>query len=167
MHFEVGEQVVHRVYGLGEIIELDEKTLLGHTAQYYVVRTGNLTLWVQVSDADGCSLRLPTPIGDFEKLSAILSGPAQPLSANRMERMTHLADQLKDGKLASFCRVIRDLTFHRQSKKMNENDKAVLERALSFLLDEWALSNSISIAQARNTLDHLLNFPISLYVHFH
>jgi RNA polymerase-interacting CarD/CdnL/TRCF family regulator len=157
MDFQIGEQVVHRVFGLGEIIKLDEKTIQGRTSSYYVVRISDITLWVLVNNAAGSSLRLPTPAGDFEEIFAILSGPGQPLSTDRLERKNQLAAQLKDGKLSSFCRIVRDLTFRRQSKKMNENDKDVLGLAKNLLLSEWAASLSIPIAQANLDLDHLLS----------
>ena len=161
MMFQVGDQVVHRVYGLGEIIHLDEKTLSGHTDHYYVVRIRDLTLWVQVNEGDESSLRLPTPVGDFEKLFAILSGPGQPLSTDRFERRTQLADQIKDGKLTSVCSVVRDLVFRQRNQKMNDNDAAVLERAEKFLLAEWALSLSISIPQAKRDLYDLLGREVA------
>jgi CarD family transcriptional regulator len=157
MIFQVGDQVIHRVHGPGKIIQLDEKTFLGQTAYYYVVQIRDLILWVQVNDSDARSLRLLTPVGDFEKLFAILRSPGQPLPTDRLERKTELADQLKDGKLSSVCTVVRDLTFHSKTQKMNENDKAVLERAENFLLNEWAISLSISVSQARHDINQLLN----------
>jgi RNA polymerase-interacting CarD/CdnL/TRCF family regulator len=36
--FQVGDQVIHWVYGLGEIIHLVEKELSGKTDKYYVVQ---------------------------------------------------------------------------------------------------------------------------------
>ena len=39
--FQVGDQVIHWAHGLGVIIQLDEKSLSGHTQQYYVVETSN------------------------------------------------------------------------------------------------------------------------------
>ena len=156
MIFQVGDQVVHWNHGLGEIIQIDEKRLNGRTLQYYVLKTRDLTIWVPVSEAGDNRLRLPTPPGDFEALFAILSSPAQPLSDDRSTRKTQLSDQLKDGKLASVCRALRDLTFHLRTKKINEDDKAVMERAQNFLLNEWALSLSVSVAQAKKQLQHLL-----------
>jgi RNA polymerase-interacting CarD/CdnL/TRCF family regulator len=161
MMYQIGDQVVHRVYGLGEIIQLDEKTLSGHTHPYYVVRNRDLTLWVQVNDDDTSSLRLPTPISDFEKLFAILRSPGQPLSTDRFERRTQLADQIKDGKLTSVCGVVRDLVFRQRTQKMNDNDTAVLERAQNFLLNEWAHSLSIPIYQAKRELCDLLGEDVT------
>jgi RNA polymerase-interacting CarD/CdnL/TRCF family regulator len=155
--FQAGDQVVHWNYGLGEIIQVDEKRLYGQTLQYYMVKIRDLTIWVPVSEAGEISLRYPTPPRDFEALFSILSGPAQLLSDDRLMRKTQLGDQLKDGKLSSVCQTVRDLTFRRRTKKMSETDKAIMERAQNFLLSEWAFSLSITVVQARTHLNYLLD----------
>ncbi len=156
MNFQIGDRVVHSVYGLGEIIQLDEKKISGHTTKYYVVRVSELTIWVPINDTGDSSIRYPTPASDFDGLFAILRSPGEPLSEDRLARKSQLTDQTKDGKLSSVCRAVRDLTYHRHTKKMNENDNATLERLQNFLLNEWAVSLSISFAQARHDLSLLL-----------
>jgi RNA polymerase-interacting CarD/CdnL/TRCF family regulator len=156
MGFQVGDQVVHSIYGVGEIIQVDEKKIAGNTAQYYVVQIGTLTLWVPVNSNGDSTLRYPTPASEFSEIFTILSGPAQPLAQDRLARKTQLADQIKDGKLASVCKAIRDLTNHRKTQKMNEYDTATLERIKTFLLNEWCISLSVPLTQARQDLHHLL-----------
>ena len=156
MNFQVGDQVVHWNYGLGEIIQIVEKRLNGRTSQYYVVKVRDLTVFVPVSEAGDGRLRFPTPPGDFEDLFSILSSPAQPLPDDRQQRKIQLSNLLKDGKLDSLCRALRDLTFHCRTRKMNENDKTVLERAQNLLVSEWALSLSVTVAQASKHLNQLL-----------
>jgi RNA polymerase-interacting CarD/CdnL/TRCF family regulator len=156
MAFQVGDQVIHCAYGLGEIIQLDEKELFGRTSKYYVVKIRDLTIWVPMSEMGERCLRFLTPAEDFKKLFDILSSPGEPLSADRLERKNQLMEQLKDGTLESVCRVVRDLAFHKRMKKTNENDSAVLSRARSFLLDEWSVVLSVPIYEAENDLRELL-----------
>lgn len=160
-NFQVGEKVVHWVYGLGEIIQLDEKKLQGKTLQYYVVQIRDLTLWVPAGDEGETCLRYPTPASEFRELFTILKQPGEPLSENRLLRKTQLADQLKDGKLSSICRTVRDLTVQGRVKKLNENDTQYLDRARNLLLTEWAVSLSVPLEQARDELNHLLGVEAS------
>jgi RNA polymerase-interacting CarD/CdnL/TRCF family regulator len=127
--FQVGDKVIHWAYGLGEIIQLDEKELFGHTSKYYVVKIRDMTIWVPITDMGERCLRFLTPAGDFKMLFGILASPGEPLSADRLERKNQLMEQLKDGRLESICRVVRDLAFHKRMKKVNENDSSVLARA--------------------------------------
>jgi RNA polymerase-interacting CarD/CdnL/TRCF family regulator len=63
---------------------------------------------------------------------------------------------MKEGSLEGFCRVVRDLTWWGSTKKLNVDDRSVLERAQSFVVNEWMLSFSISQTQAQKELNHLL-----------
>jgi RNA polymerase-interacting CarD/CdnL/TRCF family regulator len=160
--FQVGDQVIHWAYGLGKIIQLDEKEFSGHTSMYYVVQIRDLTLWVPINGTGESRLRFPTPAQDFQKLFDLLASPGEPLSADRYERQNQLMEQLKDGSLESFCRVVRDLTLHKRTKKMNDKDSSILERARSFLLNEWSVALSVPIPQAEKELKELLEGHRSL-----
>lgn len=158
--FHLGDKVVHCNYGLGEIIQLDEKVISGQLTQCYVVQIRDLTIWVP-SGADGTgSLRRPTPRSRFEKLFAILSSPAEPLSDNRLERKTQLSESMKNGKLEGICRVIRDLSYLGLSRKLSESDKTILLRAQDFLLSEWVYSLSVSLDQAQKEMARLLGAQV-------
>jgi RNA polymerase-interacting CarD/CdnL/TRCF family regulator len=156
MEFQVGDKVIHWTYGLGEIVELDEKVLAGQTTSYYVVRIADMSIWVPIDQVNGDSLRLPTPAHDFQRLFTILGSPGEPLSEDRLERKTQLQKKMRDGTLESICEVIRDLSFANNIKKLNENDAATLNRAKSLLLSEWGISLSVPMNQAEDALNSLL-----------
>jgi len=156
MDFQVGDKVVHWVYGPGEIINLEEKVLSGHTSLYYVVQVNDLTLWVPSDENGRRSIRFPTPASEFEDLFILLRSPGEPLSKDRLERKLDLSQRMKDGSLESICRVIRDLNYFRQTQKLSDSDTATLDRAQKFLLSEWRISLSIPVAQAEKELKRLL-----------
>ena len=156
MDYQVGEKVVHWKYGMGEILQLDEKPLAGQMTRCYVVRIRDLTIWVPIHQMGDSSLRLPTPRDEFKNLFAILSSPGELLSNDRLERRTQLIEKIRDGKLESICQVVRDLSFYRQAKKLNDHDKTILERAQNFLLTEWRLALTVSLPEAERELERLL-----------
>lgn len=169
MMFQVGDRVVHWAHGPGEIIQIDEKELAGRRQEYYVVQIRDMMLWVPVTGSydgngnnggNGGSLRRPTPADDFERLFKILTGPADVLTDDRMERKTLLLERLKDGTLESVCLVIRDLVNHGRVKKMNDYDSAILERARNFLLNEWSVALAIPLSQAAMELQELIALKI-------
>jgi RNA polymerase-interacting CarD/CdnL/TRCF family regulator len=156
MDYQVGDKIIHSYFGLGEIVQMDEKFIHERQMLCYVVRTRDLTIWVTADNPDESSIRPPTPRCDFEKLFAILRSPGGPLPIDRYERKTHLIERMKDGNLSSICSVIRDLAFYRREKKLNDYDKSTLERAQNFLLSEWVYSLSVSLVQANSELMKLL-----------
>ena len=156
LDFQVGDQVIHWVHGLGEIIKVDEKELSGETRMYYEVQIENLILFIPVDDKDSKYLRYPTPKKEFKKLFLILSSPGEPLPVDRYDRQLFLADKLEDRSLKSICLVVRDLTMHKRVDKMNESDNSTLKRARNSLLNEWSGVLSVPIQQAEMELDELL-----------
>jgi RNA polymerase-interacting CarD/CdnL/TRCF family regulator len=157
MNFQAGDKVVHWAHGPGEVIQVEDKSLAGQTVRYYAVRVKDLVVWVPVTGTDNTSLRPPTPAREFSGLYNILKGPAEPVLEDRLQRKTQLSERLRDGRLESICRVIRDLSFYGHKKKLSESDTQILERARAFLLDEWRLSLATTLDQARKELENLLD----------
>jgi RNA polymerase-interacting CarD/CdnL/TRCF family regulator len=156
MQFQVGDSVVHWTYGPGIIVQIDKKVITGSKTECYVVKIGEMTLWVPLSRADSGSLRPPTPAAKFTELLKILRSPGQPLSSDRLERRTYLIGQLKGGTLEAICQLVRDLSTLKRTGKMNDHDKIILERSQKFLLTEWEIVLSVPANQAEQTLRQLL-----------
>jgi RNA polymerase-interacting CarD/CdnL/TRCF family regulator len=154
--FQIGDKVIHCTYGLGEIARTEEKIIHGNPTHCYVVRTADLTIWVPMNGSEQNSLRTPTPPEEFERLSAILTDPGETLLEDRVLRKNQLLAQMKSGQLASICEVVRDLTQFKQSRKLNDQEKSILERAINSLLTEWTHSLGIPLDQAYQNMTELL-----------
>lgn len=156
MNYHEGDSVMHCTYGLGKIIQLEERTLYGPTMLYYAVQIGDMTVWVPADDRLATRLRPPTRGKEFQGLLDILTGPADLLPEDRHERKELLVEWLKDGRAESLCRVIRSLANQRQVRSLNDNDQILMRRAQHALIGEWGYSLSIPIAQAELELQQLL-----------
>jgi CarD family transcriptional regulator len=156
MSFEIGDKVIHCVFGLGEITQIEEKPINGQLTNCYVVKITDLTIWIPIDDLQQNSLRLPTPPEEFVKVLPILSSPTETLVDDRVLRKHQLIEQLRDGQLASICRVVRDLTNFQHNSKLNDQEKSILERAINTLLAEWSLSLGTPINQAHQAMESML-----------
>jgi RNA polymerase-interacting CarD/CdnL/TRCF family regulator len=155
--FHIGDKVIHFTYGLGEIVRIEQKIIHKQPTQCYVVRTADLTIWVPINGSEHHSLRMPTPPGEFEKLSTILTNPGESLEQDRVLRKNKLIAQMKSGELASICEVIRDLMHYKQSQKLNDQEKSILERAINSLLTEWSYSLQMPRDDAYQAMTDLLS----------
>lgn len=156
MQFRAGDKIVHGMYGPGEVIRLEEKELQGQVEMCYVVQVKDLTLWVPVNQASPGSLRSLTTRDEFAELFEVLRAAPQAISTDRFDRKTQLTERLRHGSIRSVCEVVRDLSYHRRTKKMNDVDASILDRAQSFLLAEWKLAFSVSQFEAERELKLLL-----------
>jgi RNA polymerase-interacting CarD/CdnL/TRCF family regulator len=147
---------MHWTYGIGQILRLEERDLLGLKSLYYAVQIGDLTVWVPSDGELEHRLRAPTSKAGFNELFTILSDPAEPLPDNRQERKTRLLELLKDGRTQSICRIISSLHASRKTRPLNESDQNILKQARGVLLGEWEFVLSITPAQAESELHRLL-----------
>ena len=157
MDFQIGDKVIHSTYGLGEIVFIEEKIIHDRPTNCYVFRTNDLTIWIPIDELHQNSLRMPTLPNEFKSLFSILTSPGEPLPEDRALRKDQLIEHMKNGQLKSICQVVRDLTHFKRIKKLNDQEKSILERATNSLLTEWIYSLGVSRAQAEHAMMQLLN----------
>lgn len=164
MNFNTGDTVMHWTYGIGQIVNLEEREVFGATALYYAVQVRDLTVWVPADAKLESRLRFPTPKNRFKQLLAILSGPSEKLPEDRLERKARLQELLNDGRPESLCQIIRDLSAYQKQKTgpLNDNDHLVLKQSRSTLLGEWGFVLSITHAQAEIELHRMLTGTLEI-----
>lgn len=156
LDYQVGDTDIHANYGMGEIIQLDEKFIHDRQMLCYVVQIRGLVIWMRADEPGKSGLRLPTQSRDFDGLFAILSSPGELLPTERFERKKELIERIKRGSLASICTVIRDLALYKRQKEFNDDDKAIMKRAQDFPLEDWVYARSVSWMQANDEFVRLL-----------
>ena len=164
MKFHKGDTVMHWTYGIGQIVDLEERSLEGSKTIYYAVQVRDMTVWVPADDKVRSRLRTPTPKSRFQQLLAILSSPSEPLPEDKLERKARLLELLEDGRPETLCRIIRDLSAYQkqQVRPLNDNDQMILKQSRNTLLGEWGFVFSITHAQAEHELYRLLTPRASL-----
>ena len=155
--FRKGDTVMHWTYGLGKIVRLENRQLLGHKTTYYAVQVGDMTVWVPADDQLDQRLRKPSSKAQLRKLRLLLSRSGVTLPIDRHERKTILLEMLKDGRAESLCRVIRSLVAFSKTHPLNDNDQALLKRAQTALLAEWGHALNVTPQQAEVQLKRLLS----------
>lgn len=156
MKFQVNDMVMHWNHGLGRILAVEERNATGQRQLYYVVELETMRIWVPADDLLASRLRAPTTAPAFERLFAILRGPAESLPGDRRERKSRLHTRMGDGKAEAICHVICDLSALERIKPLNFEDKAMLKWARAMLLGEWGYSLRVTPTQAEDGLHVLL-----------
>ncbi len=159
MKFRKGQAVMHWTYGLGKIVRLEHRSLLGQKTLYYAVEVGDMTVWVPADEQLDQRLRRPSSKAQLRKLRAVLSKPGIQLPQDRHERKILLLEQLKDGRAESLCRVIRSLVAFGKAHGLNDSDEALLKRAQNALLGEWGYALSVTPQVAEQQLRRLVGYP--------
>jgi RNA polymerase-interacting CarD/CdnL/TRCF family regulator len=162
MSFQIGDKVIHATHGFAEIMNIEAKVVAGIVSDYYVVKTSTLRLWIPINGANGDTLRSPTSKTNFNTLYNILRSHRLPFSENRNERRSQVLSRAHDGATESTCSLIRDLSFCRKNRKLNEFETVIYKRAVNNLIEEWKYAMSISQVQANLELNLLLDESYTL-----
>jgi CarD family transcriptional regulator len=160
MRFKVGDSVVHPSHGVGRIVGLEVQTFMAdHGQLFYEVSTSKSTVWVPVdAGADGGLRRLSSK-QELAHCRRLLQKSPVVLEPDHRKRQLELAARLRGGSFQTLCEVVRDLTARGRIKPLNESDSSALRRARSALLQEWAASAGVTLAEATAEVDGLLQAP--------
>ena len=154
--FNVGDKVIHRAYGAGTILEIDDKRIGDQQRTYYIIEllTQTGTLMVPVSRASELGLRLPVERPD-SVLNVLTSEPVS-LSNDHRERQELINIDIRSGDVLKISEAVRDLAYREREAKLTEADLKLYRQAQDFLVGELALSQSVDIDTAREQVTSVL-----------
>jgi RNA polymerase-interacting CarD/CdnL/TRCF family regulator len=157
MQYKAGDSIVHPVYGVGNILRLEEKRLAEDRLRwYYVVTADKSTIWVPVDEAGAAGLRDVTLKRDLDQYRCVLQGRPALLDRDHHKRRLEIHERVKRGSFQSLCEVVRDLSALAWNKPLGENDSSSLKRLQASLCREWAVAADISIPEATAEVQALL-----------
>ena len=158
MQLKIGDLVVHPAFGIGHIVEIEEKQFSGQgpTRQYYKITRLQHTMWIRVGAEEASGLRLVTASSDLGQYRDLLSSPPVAIDADQQQRQLELGSRLQEGSFRGVCEVMRDLTAWNLLKPLGQADKTTLQKTRVSLYEEWATAAGISNIEANREIDTLL-----------
>jgi len=155
--FKTDDFVVHPVYGVGHIVQIEDRQFSEKgVREYYKVILAKLTLWIPVEAQASIGLRLVTARSELDQYRKMLRSRPVPPEYKRAQRHVELTKRLKEGSFQVTCEVVRELTVLGQQKPLGRSDAAILQKTRERLLQEWAASAGVSVAEASAEVDTLL-----------
>lgn len=157
MQLKIGDLVVHPAFGIGHIVEIEEKPFSGkETRPYYKIVRLKHTMWIRVEAQEVTGLRLVTAKNDLDYYRDLLKGPPSPLNANLQQRQMELVRRLTQGSFQGVCEVMRDLTAGNWREPLGRAEMTTLQKTRDSLSQEWATAAGISTTEALREIDLLL-----------
>jgi RNA polymerase-interacting CarD/CdnL/TRCF family regulator len=154
---EVGDRVVHPQYGVGLVVNLEEREFEpGVMRKYYEISIPGSTLWVSL-DLPTFGLRKLTVRSEIERCRKILEAVPAPLTEDARLRQSDLSTRLKQGTIRAHCEVVRDLTAYGVHKPLSGNIATFLRVTQDVLCQEWAAVEGIALSAATAEIILLLD----------
>jgi len=158
MTFNVGDQVVHPQHGVGEVVKLEDRKFGSGVAQRYYevsIKNAGSTLWVPL-DSPSYGLRKLAGKREIKACRNVLSARPVPLTDDARSRQSNLAERLKEGTIQVQCEVVRDLYAFGEHKSLYGTIAGFFRQTQNVLCEEWALVEGITIPEAFQEVNSLL-----------
>jgi CarD family transcriptional regulator len=136
--FEVGDKVIYPNQGLGIVMRIEEKTILGTTCGFYHLRivANETTVLVPIGNVDGVGLRRAIGDAEVERLFNALGNGKIDNHQNWKGRFKDNSDKMRTGSIYDVADVLKNLTLLSRSKSLSFREKRMLDRARFLIVSE-------------------------------
>ena len=143
--FQIGDKVVHPIYGAGTIRAIEERQDRENLEQYYVIPDTIEAdrLLVPIRAASKVGLRKAVSSEDAEEIMKILRSEGHALAPNRQDRVAYL-QKLDWNDPFAVAQIWRDLSSEAKTGKLSAASDKVRKRARRLLLSELCLTTGLS-----------------------
>ena len=156
--FQIGDKVVHPMYGGGVVDSIVQKTVDGVVRDYYILKLPNRSMVVMVP-TDNCEeigVRRVVDQTQADQVMAAIPAIQVEMTANWNHRYRENMERMKSGDLLEVARVIKGLTIRDQKRGLSTGERKMLHSARQILISEIVLAKSSSYESVEKELDTAL-----------
>ncbi|MEG1525060.1 MAG: CarD family transcriptional regulator [Clostridia bacterium] len=142
--FQIGDLVCYPMHGVGVVESIEEQSVLGETAQYYMLRfvMGRMTAMVPVAAADAVGLRALADADNCARVVDFLKDEEYSLeSDNWNQRYRDNLDKLREGDIFGVADVVKCLIRRDKEKGLSAGERKMYLTARQVLVAELAASS--------------------------
>lgn len=158
MKLEVGDKVVHRQAGLGEVIAIEEREIGSVKGEFYILRIleNGARVLVPRNGAPAAGLRPVMSSKEAEKVLETMRArevavDLQPWS----RRFRAYTEMIKSGSPHEVAKVLRDMYRLKFDKDLSFGERKLLDQAKSLLMKELAAAKKMTEAALQAQVDDM------------
>lgn len=150
--FQIGDNIVYPMHGVGVIIAIEEKEISGEKQQYYVIKMSisNIQVMIPAGKILSSSIRPVTEINALKEIIHIFHHGETDRLLPWKQRYKVNMEKIKTGKIQEGAEVVRDLLRMKKEKALNTSEKKMLNNANEFLISELKLIKGITENQIKS-----------------
>ena len=150
--FQIGDNIVYPMHGVGIINAIEEKEILGEKQLYYVIKMSisNIQIMIPTAKVLSSSIRPVTDIIALKDIMHIFQhGETDRLLPWKLRYKLNM-EKIKTGKIQEGAEVVRDLLRMKKEKSLNTSEKKMLKNASEYLISELKLMKGITENQLKS-----------------
>lgn len=154
--YEIGDQIVHSFYGVGEITGIVDKKLSDKTIQYFRVETENSTYYLPIEKADNSRVRPLISEDVLQEVKLTLQTNPRIMDDDYKIRRKKIKEVRLSGRIIPMAKLIRDMYFRQVTHKLTDAESRELTHFEEKIIQEWAACEHIGAQEARETMENIL-----------
>lgn len=158
--FEIGDLIVYPMHGAGEIVDIEEKTILGKAQKYIVIKLsfGDMRLMLPLKKCEEAGLRYIVDGDEIEDVYKILEQESTKMPDNWNKRYRSNMDLLRTGDIYEVAKVYRNLKRLDDEKNLSTGEKKLLHDSKEILISEISLSSGKTYEEVDETIVKAVGF---------
>lgn len=162
--FKIGDHVVYSVHGICKVTDICEKTVLGETNQYYILKPTedkhNLTISAPVDSKKVPIQEIMAKEDALELIDSFKETGVKWLTRPN-QRKNSFAKIIKSGDRNEIAKLVNTLMRKRielveENKKLNQQDSKLLKKTKTIFLEELSLATDLSVNKINNRIKKLI-----------
>ena len=150
--YSLGDRIVHRQHGVGQIDVIECKPLNGVEVECFKVKNETAIYWFP-TDSDANHRLHPVASQDLiQKVIEELQSAAHGSENDHYQWKERIDDVQTDGDLLAISGLVRDLAAMKRKKKLNRFEDQALNNLEDRLLREWGASLEVDAKSIRPKL---------------
>ncbi len=143
MKFDVGDSIIYPGYGVGQVLELQER-VLDNSAKTFLVLSfkeaeNESKVMIPLANVQGVGLRPPSPRKEVKRSMDFLAEGAPDILPSWKDRFNAHSALLAQGGLFSVAQVLKALWILNRKKPLSFREKKMYQKALLLMSSEVAL----------------------------
>ena len=157
--YKKGDYVVYPMHGVGEVIDITKKEVLGKSQEYYIIELINtkMTAMIPISKEKTVGLRHIISKKDVNKVIRLLKKEEVEQEEDWKIRYQNNLLKIKSGSISSVAEVCRNLYKRARGKELSIMERKLYESAYSLVINEVALAQSVNLEDASNMISDVLS----------
>lgn len=160
--FDIGDKIVYPMHGAGIIESIEEREILGHKQNYYIVKMpiGDMKVMIPTNNVDDIGIREVIEPQEIEKVIDVLKEQNTSVTNNWNKRYRENMMKIKTGDIFEVAEVVKTLMVREKEKGLSTGEKKMLNNAKQILISELVLVKGVDQAEIESTIDNVIDNSI-------
>lgn len=156
--FQIGDKIVHPMYGAGVVDDITTRKINGVTRDYYVLKlpVGGMMVMIPTENSQGIGVRPVMTLEQAEEIIAALPELETDNDPNWNRRYRENMERLKSGDLMQVAKVLKSLTLRDRARGLSTGERKMLYSARQILVSEIGMAEGADYEDVERRIDGAL-----------